>query len=313
MDMTALIKEKRKDNTIQEKTLKSYVSMIDKVIGDKQYEKLLTDVEDNIKWVNDNYDNYGTRNKYFRALSIGSSCINDEGYEKAGKKYWEEADKNKELNEVQHKTNGNLTNNQLENYTDLDAIIEVINNIDTKKDRQLYIITKMLSLNAIRNEIATITFIRNSYYKKLQKKNNNYLVRHNNTFYLALHDYKTSDTYGENIIPLTDPELLRVIKTHLKDNKIDKTNDPVFLNNKGEGLSANNLSKLLTRYFEDKLGKKISTTIIRKAMISKHTIDTETWDKINSLAKTMGHSVSIQQNHYNTNVYGMSAQSAGLQ
>ena len=39
MDMTALIKEKRKDNTIQEKTLKSYVSMIDKVIGDKQYEK----------------------------------------------------------------------------------------------------------------------------------------------------------------------------------------------------------------------------------------------------------------------------------
>ena len=103
MDMTALIKEKRKDNTIQEKTLKSYVSMIDKVIGDKQYEKLLTDVEDNIKWVNDNYDNYGTRNKYFRALSIGSSCINDEGYETAGKKYWEEADKNKELNEVQHK------------------------------------------------------------------------------------------------------------------------------------------------------------------------------------------------------------------
>jgi hypothetical protein len=112
---------------------------------------------------------------------------------------------------------------------------------------------------------------------------------------MIMNDYKTSDTYGVIKFEIAG-EALEALQTYYsllkkflgKNGKI-----PLIVDKDGEPISRNNYTKHFQAIFKD-TGKSVSTTLIRKAIVSS-VYDT---GKIKELARIMAHSVDTQLNIY---------------
>jgi len=165
-------------------------------------------------------------------------------------------------------------------------------NLDDKRKLQDLILIKLYQKFPVRNEIATLLKLTKKEYDELETKNKNYLVIDGAKMFLSLNDYKTNDTYGENLlkIPMDIKKLFKEwFKFYNEDVKY------VFMNMSGEPITTNYLTKQLQRITKEGLGKSISTTMIRKIYASQYAKKNK---KQKEDAKMMGHSVSTQNSVY---------------
>jgi hypothetical protein len=131
---------------------------------------------------------------------------------------------------------------------------------------QLYMILSVHAVFPMRNDLAMMKIIKNSQYKGLtddQKKDNNYLVLAKDMFFV-MNDYKTSKTYKEKIIVLP-PELRRMMRWYLK---LLPTTEYLLTKADGDAVSKNGLSQILTKGTRKRIGKSISTTLLRKVYLT---------------------------------------------
>ncbi len=196
----------------------------------------------------------------------------------------------------------------------------------TWRDIQTLVFLKLYSLYPVRNELSNFTKISAETYDNAGLSENtdtNWAVIMSNTtgnfvssgryiegYRLVVNNYKTKNKYGKYVINIepknkgdkTTKEMMYLIalmmkaqRDHFKDKEYD--DDKLFLNDKGQALSKNNLSQLLLRWSGkvdwSKYGidgsPKISTTMIRKIYASE--LSAEKNEKAKKLAGKMKHSV----------------------
>lgn len=165
-------------------------------------------------------------------------------------------------------------------------------NLDEKRSLQDLILIKLYQKYPVRNELATLIKIDKKDFDELETKNKNYLIKDGAKMFLSLNDYKTNNTYGENVIKLP-MDIKKLFKEWFKYYNPD--NDYVFMNMSGEPMTTNYLTKQLQRITKDGLGKSISTTMIRKIYASQYAKKNK---KQKEDAKMMGHSVATQNKVY---------------
>lgn len=165
-------------------------------------------------------------------------------------------------------------------------------NLDEKRALQDLILIKLYQKYPVRNELATLIKINKNEFDELGVKNKNYLIKDGAKMFLSLNDYKTNNTYGENILKLP-MDIKKLFKVWLSQYNPD--NEHVFMNMSGEPMTTNYLTKQLQRITKDGLGKSISTTMIRKIYASQYAKKNK---KQKEDAKMMGHSVATQNKVY---------------
>ena len=142
----------------------------------------------------------------------------------------------------------------------------------------------------IRNELAGIKLIGKREYNKLSdddKKNDNYIINSRPNFVISLGDYKTNKLHGVKLFIINKKNEV-LLKKWFKIMDIKK-GDVIF------ELSRTDLSNLLINQSKKYLGKRISTTMIRKARAS---VNVETKKEQESLADIMTHKVGTHAEIY---------------
>jgi len=121
--------------------------------------------------------------------------------------------------------------------------------------------------------------------KKMMKKFN-YLLVEDKTF--VFNNYKTSITYGRQIIKIND-ELFEILKPYLKKNK------PILVNpvTKKRFTDAQ-LSIYLARLTQKLTGKKASTTAFRHAYITEFLKSNPTTNERKQMSSLMSHDIKTQ-------------------
>ena len=144
----------------------------------------------------------------------------------------------------------------------------------------------------LRNDYTPMQIISLTDYNKLDDsdlQDNNYLVVvSRNKKFFSFGEYKTSKTYGIKKIDLGS-KLNSVMNIYLKfhDSKF------LLLNNRGEPMSSNGLTKYIQKVFEP-TGKKISANLLRHIYISEFMTGPSLKEK-EALGEKMGHNTQTQE------------------
>ena len=162
----------------------------------------------------------------------------------------------------------------------------------------VYTIFSFLIQIPIRNDMSGQILITKTQYNKLteeDKKNNNYLVKNKNSMTGIYNEYKTSKKYGEKKIDIPK-DVEKILRMYIKlTNK--EPGDVLFVSSTGKPISRNAMSQLLLKTSKKYIGKGVSTTLIRKAVVSDKFGDMKKEQA--ELADIMGHSVGVQNAVYN--------------
>ena len=218
-----------------------------------------------------------------------------------------------ELNE-QHKTEnekGTISTKQSGNFVDIEVLRGMLKKMEQEiKDQklkkkeslspkektliQVFTIYSILLKIPLRNDLAGMSVISKTQYNKLsqkEKEDGNYLVNYKNKLEFVLNEYKTSKKYNEKIISI-DKDLEKIIRMYLRKNE----GSVLFTSSTGKPYTRNALSQLLLKTSQKYLGKNISTTMIRKIVLSDLFADNK--KKQQEMAEITGHSVSTMNNVY---------------
>jgi len=131
---------------------------------------------------------------------------------------------------------------------------------------QVYMILNVHSVAPMRNDLAGMKIIKKRQYNKLSdedKKETNYLVLEKNNMFFCLNDFKTNRKFKEKCIELT-PELKKVMRFYLRFND----SEYLLTRNDGTPMSRNAISQVLIKTFKKRLGKSVSTNLLRKIYLS---------------------------------------------
>lgn len=157
-----------------------------------------------------------------------------------------------------------------------------------------------LNVAALRNDLADMAIMTDSEYKNSDKdETENYIVlgKKGATGKAIIQQYKTKKTYGTYSIPLkedTNALFSKYYKGLQEYKKIHDIDTPwLIIHRDGSKITRNDFTKFMNEIFEP-MGKKISSSMIRKAVVS----DAYDAEKIKQLAHNMGHSVSEAVNSY---------------
>ena len=217
-----------------------------------------------------------------------------------------------ELNDkyLEDQQSGKISEKQKNNFAELSEIMSMINTMKkeivkqnlrnketlTGKEKELlmvYTIFSFLVKYPLRNDLAGMKYISKTNYNKLtedNKKENNYLVKNKNKLMMILNQYKTSKKYGEKVIEIS-PEVSKVLRMYIRltDKKVGEV---LFTNSRGNPITRNGISQLLLKTSKNYLDKNISTTMMRKIVVSDKFADIKEEQK--ELADVMGHDVGTQ-------------------
>ena len=134
-----------------------------------------------------------------------------------------------------------------------------------------YVMFMILRFIPMRNELATIKYIKNKEYEKLnndEKNSTNWLLEKSRSLEIIRNKYKTANYHGKIITPIKQP-LKSIIVKYIKDNEIE-SNNYLFINKSktglGEVLSENALTQKLAYISKGILGKPITTSSIFKIL-----------------------------------------------
>ncbi len=252
-------------------------------------------VEDRIKDLH-----FTTRRNILNAIIVFLLAIDKDGkMEKLIAEYSEVRDGlNKKY--IDENKSGVISEKQKVNFTDMKEIDEMIEKLRLevnplkKKDKPLtqnelsrlraYTIFSMLKRLPTRNDMSGMKLINQSMYKKLtqaEKEANNFLVDQKKTMKFVYNVYKTSKKYGENVIEVPE-DLKPILRFYIKIMEI-KNGEVMF------PMTRNAISQLLSKQSNRLIGKKISSTMLRKIYLSDKYADVN--DEKEQDAKVMGHDV----------------------
>ena len=144
----------------------------------------------------------------------------------------------------------------MEEYDDMLIKLSKIKKYETD-----YLIFLFLKYYPIRNEIATLKYITNTDYMKLNKDikdNNNWIVDKSKVMVMVRNVYKTNSNYGKLETEIKQP-LKSIIKKYIKDFNVESGNN--IFNIKMEYLSSR-----LGNTSNDIIGVKIGTSSIFKIL-----------------------------------------------
>lgn len=215
---------------------------------------------------------------------------------------------------LEDQESGKISEKQKNNFVELSEIKKMtgkmfseIKEKDLKKkeilkpsDKELMVVFTIftfLSEYPLRNDLAGMKYISKTDYNILtddNKKDGNFLVKQKNKLMIILNEYKTSKKYGEKIIEL-NPEITKILKFYIRvmDKEIG---DVLFTNSRGNPITRNGISQLLIKTSKKYLGKSISTTMIRKIVVSDKFGELKKEQQ--DLADVMGHDVGTQNAVY---------------
>jgi hypothetical protein len=196
----------------------------------------------------------------------------------------------------------------------LDELVKssvVEGDIVNRQDYMLYMILLIHTQYPFRNDLASMRVIKESSYKALdetQKKNMNFIVIGKKSLYFIRDDYKMKASYGTLRNDIPDKKLRKVIKLWFHDglklyedkHKLDFT---YFISqDNGSPISRNNLSQILAKQTESRLGKRISTTLLAKIFdLSPKVVETATIEQMKQVKKqasVRGHGVGVRLSTY---------------
>ena len=302
--------ESQKDKRRSEKTIKMYISNINKlykILGNEdEMEDLdwLTDVEKITDILSDKH--FTTLRNYLNSIIVSLQVT--EYPEELIKEYQSIRD---EFNDkyIKENSTGVISAKQEENFATMDEINGVIKEmkeeIDSKKlfrkditpkEKalvQMYIIINILTQYPFRNDLAGMKLIKKKPFNNLsidEKKKNNYLLQDGNKFYFILNEYKTQAKYGEKKILVEKNNLPSLLRKYIP--LLDS--EYLFVSSTGKPISRNSLTQVLSKTFEKYLGKKISTTLLRKIYMSSK-YDPKINKEMEKDAEIMGHSKETGQ------------------
>ena len=252
------------------------------------------------------------RNHYNAIIVLLMALNHDKKYDKLLEKYGEVRDQlNDEYNKQQQ--SGIISAKQAPNFATMEEINQMIDSISnelsemklkkketlTKKEfalLQFFVLMKIYTRMPLRNDVADgMESISKAQYNKLSKEeqiDNNWLLVDKNKLSFVLNNYKSNKTYGQKTIPIEDKDLKRLLRYFIKVSG----EGALFKSSMGKGLSRNALSQLFLKETKKRMGKSISTTLLRKIYLSdKYGEMKEELKKDNFV---MGHSQGVALNSY---------------
>jgi site-specific recombinase XerD len=312
-DITKLILEKR---NVKESSLKAYLLNLNKILKLEGLEATVSNLnktlEDSEEVMNILKDKKASTIRNYLASIVVYLSLGEKNSELV-KTYRELMDK------YQKENNEGLANNQKsesqkKNWSSLKELQDIVKSYKKELDRTGALKKDKLSkkdFDTLQKFVVGSLYIgdpenpplRNDYimniifksqYDELteeEKKRLNYLVivNRSNKFF-SLGEYKTSDKFGIKEIKV-GKILNRILNIWLKYNE----SPYLILNSKGEKITPNSLTKLLTKIFEP-TGKNISSSMLRHIFITEK-FPPQTEEKI-ELADKMLHSKEVQGSVY---------------
>ena len=204
--------------------------------------------------------------------------------------------------------NGVISDKQKKSFIPLKELNEMIEKMGndlkgfkkkelTAKDKmllQVYIIYQIHIRLPMRNDLAGAEAIMKRTYNKLseaEKKAKNYLVVEKSKMLFVLNKFKTSAKYEELKFDVPK-DLEKLLRSYLRINGMGV----LFKSSTGKPLSRNALSQLLIKYSKRYIDKSISTTMLRKIVLSHKFADVN--KEKEEMAKITGHSISTMDKVY---------------
>lgn len=264
----------------------------------------LTDPDEVIKTLEKHYDNNNSRKtKLGAVLSYMNLLKKTKQLENIKSKYlskveeYNNAIKNKlQTHEKNEKENESIPTNEdfekLENKL-FEALPKKYNDINDYFKIRDYVIFKLYKALPSRLDFADTKLIFNS--DNMDNEDNNYLVlnKKDKTIKYHLNNYKTSKVYGKKILNI-DNNLYDLLTEYKKVlNKFSNSNY-LFLNQIGQKMTRNYLSKLYKKLGQQNIGKKITVSGNRHKAVS----DLIPIEKMKELSERMGHDISEAVNVY---------------
>jgi len=303
-NLTELIKKERPN--VKDTTIKMYVFTLNKIkkVMDKKDFNFLKDinkVEDKLEHLH-----YTSQRNYYNAIIVFLQAID---YDKELiEKYNKVRDSlNKQYED--ENANGVISEKQKVNFVDLselNSMVEHMRNdlvkLDYKKKElkgtaksllQAYVIFSIHLKLPLRNDLAGMTSISKRNYNKLnetEKKEHNYLVVEKTKMWFVLNKYKTSKKYEELDIDIPK-DLEKTLRIYLRVN-----GNGVLFKSAEKPLTRNALSQLLIKHSKKYISKNISTTMLRKIVLSDKFGDLKKEQK--EMSKITGHSVDTMNKVY---------------
>ncbi len=294
----------------KESTIKMYTANLMKL------SKLMD--TDNFKFLNKSENvkdkiselHFTTQRNYYNAIIVYLMAVKEKKEDPLIEEYVELRDTlNKKYEDEQ--ATGVISDKQSKNFVPIEEVNKMINDMGeeiknkkikkkedlTAKDKSLlqsYILFNIYTRLPLRNDLAGMEAINKRSYNKLSeedKKEKNYLVINKNKMFMVLNNYKTSAKYKELDIDIPK-DLEKLLRLYIRVNGMGV----LFKSSTGKPLSRNALSQLLLKETKKRMGKSISTTMLRKIYLSSKYGKVK--EEMEKDAKVMGHSTEVAQNVY---------------
>jgi len=299
---------------VKDNTIKMYVANLNKL--QKMFDT------DNWKFL-DNIDNvkekleglhYTSQRNYFNSIIILLMALNhDKKYDKLIEEYNTIRDEGNKKYQDDNAT-GVISEKQKKNFVELSEVQKMIDEMGKeikdkglkKKDSlapkekqliQVFILYNIYTRLPMRNDVSGMTITTKRLYNKLsedEKKENNYLVVEKNKMFFVLNQFKTSKKYKELDIDIPK-DLEKLLRFYIRVNGLSN-GDVLFTSSTGKPLSRNALSQLFLKTSKKYMDKSISTTMLRKIVLSDKFADVKKEQE--EMAEITGHSVSTMNKVY---------------
>ena len=251
---------------------------------------------------------------YFNSIIILLMALNsDKKYDKLLDKYNTIRDEGNKKYQDDNAT-GVISDKQKKNFAELSEVKDMINTMDKeikekglkKKESldpkekaliQVYILFSIYTRLPMRNDVSGMTIITKRLYNKLkedEKKEKNFLVIEKNKMFFVLNQFKTSAKYKELDIDIPK-DLEKLLRFYIKVNGLSN-GDTLFTSSTGKPLSRNALSQLFIKTSKKYMDKSISTTMLRKIVLSDKFADVKKEQE--EMAEITGHSVATMNKVY---------------
>tara|TARA_R100001509_G_scaffold158515_1_gene123737 strand:- start:2865 stop:3854 length:990 start_codon:yes stop_codon:yes gene_type:complete len=310
MDFKKIISDARPN--IKESSLNMYNQNLKKIIGNTDNIKELHKFEEIKEKIKDKTDN--TKRNYYNSIIVLLQAKKTPS--KILRKYESERDElNEKYDTVQSK--GKLTEKDKKNFVSLNELKEMLKKMKkeitlkklhkkplekfSKEDKELYdgyfLFSSYLEL-PLRNDLADVEIITKNAYNQLDdddKKNKNFLVMQNGagkTYFLSLNNYKTNKKYDEKIIQIPK-ELMYTYRQYVAKQRPFKY---LITTRKGQKVTRNYFTQFLQKISKKYLDKSISTTLLRKIILSDKFAELN--KEKEEMSHITGHSVSTMDKVY---------------
>lgn len=309
-EITDRMMEYRKNNPIKRNTIKIYldrVLLLHKIHNESLKKKksiinYLNSAKTVIKNIKEKYDDLSSINTVLYSFIAVAEALHCK--EKSIKVYRDEFEKLREI--FNNKETHIKTNEEDENWMTIEEINGIVERLKESiestemgpelfRTYQNYMLISLYTLMPpVRNDFIDTRVL--SVEPENLDLDLNYIIL--STKEMVMNRYKTSRTYGTNRIQIPD-ELISIIKNYFV---IRNEVYPELIEVDTLLLNFSDISPMkrrnVSKYLHKILGKKVSVSMLRKIYISTKYPVLKTRKEMITDAKTMGHSVSTQQNLY---------------